>query len=154
MADEVLLCVIREIESNAAAHCAVLIGLSGAGPLFTQEVLEALNDGCQHQNPVVMPMSNPTARMECTAEQAQRYTGGRAVFASGSPQDDQEWNGATIASTQANNMCAPCAARVYCVSTCCTNLGHPSHAVNGFEAMEHSSITTQLRKASEPCSQC
>jgi malic enzyme len=82
----------------------VLIGLSGAGRLFTPQVLEALNEGCPHQNPVVMPMSNPTARMECTAEEAQRHTGGRAVFASGSPQDDQEWNGETIASTQANNM--------------------------------------------------
>jgi malic enzyme len=100
---------------------AVLIGLSGAGRLFTQEVLEALNEGCQHQKPVVMPMSNPTARMECTAEQAQRFTAGRAVFASGSPQDDQEWNGERIASSQANNMCVPLIGTSFfcCAAECC-----------------------------------
>jgi malic enzyme len=74
--------------------------------LFTDEVLEALNEGCEDQRPVVMPMSNPTGRLECTAEDAQRCTDGRAVFASGSPQDDVEWEGETIASSQANNMCA------------------------------------------------
>jgi malic enzyme len=98
---------------------AVLIGLSGAGKLFTKEILEAFSEGCQHQAPVVMPMSNPTGRMECSAEEAQLHTGGRAVFASGSPQEDVEWNGQTIASTQANNMCVlhacalpPCSVRL------------------------------------------
>lgn len=95
----------------------MLIGLAGAGPLFTQEVLEAMDDGCQHQAPIVMAMSNPTAKMECTAEEAQRYTGGRAVYASGSPQDDVMWEGKRIASTQANNMCGhllvPCGGRRY-----------------------------------------
>lgn len=86
---------------------AVLIGLAGAGPLFSQEVLEAMNEGCQHQAPIVMAMSNPTAKMECTAEEAQKYTDGRAVYASGSPQEDVLWEGRRIASTQANNMCAP-----------------------------------------------
>ena len=85
---------------------AVLIGLAGAGPLFTREVLEAIDEGCQHQAPIVMAMSNPTAKMECTAEEAQRHTSGRAVYASGSPQEDVMWEGKRIASTQANNMCA------------------------------------------------
>ena len=87
--------------------CAVLIGLAGAGALFTPEVLEAVNEGCQHQAPIVMAMSNPTAKMECTAEEAQKHTDGRAVYASGSPQEDVLWEGRRIASTQANNMCAP-----------------------------------------------
>ena len=86
---------------------AVLVGLSGAGPLFTPEVLAAMSENCPDFPPIIMPMSNPTAKMECTAEQAQRYTNGRAIFASGSPQANVEWKGQTIASGQANNMYAP-----------------------------------------------
>ena len=68
----------------------MLVGLSGAGKLFTPEVLSAMNDNCPHM-PIVLPMSNPTSKMECTSEEAQRYTNGRAIYASGSPQLDVEW---------------------------------------------------------------
>lgn len=63
-----------------------LIGLSGAGPIFTPSVLKAMGD--INERPLVFPMSNPTHRMECKALDAQRQTQGRAIFASGSPQDD------------------------------------------------------------------
>jgi malate dehydrogenase (decarboxylating) len=90
----------------------VLIGLAGCGRLFTEEVLTTVNALCEHQQPIIMPMSNPTAKMECTSEEAQLFTGGRAIFASGSPQDDVEYEGQIIASSQANNMCAPPAAQL------------------------------------------
>ena len=51
----------------------VLIGLAGAGKLFTEEVLQLM--GQHNERPVIMPMSNPTHRMECNAREAQAATG-------------------------------------------------------------------------------
>jgi len=46
----------------------VLIGVSGQGGVFTQDVCKAMSANCDR--PVIMPMSNPTAKAECTAEDA------------------------------------------------------------------------------------
>lgn len=80
----------------------ILIGLSGVGGLFNDEVLQAMNDNCSSP-PVIFPLSNPTSRSECTAEQAQAATGGRAIFASGSPFPDVLVDGKMVASSQCNN---------------------------------------------------
>ncbi len=70
-------------DAVAAVRPAVLIGVSGQPQTFTEPVLRAM---ARHsERPVVFALSNPTAKSECTAEQAYRWTGGRAVFASGSP---------------------------------------------------------------------
>ena len=42
-------------------------------------------------------------RSECTAAQAQAATGGRAIFASGSPFPDISVGGEEVASSQCNN---------------------------------------------------
>ncbi|KAL2629648.1 hypothetical protein R1flu_014334 [Riccia fluitans] len=82
----------------------VLMGLSAVGGLFTQEVLEAMKlSDCPR--PAIMPMSNPTSKAECTAEQAFKHVGPHIVFASGSPfQDVDLGDGKTGHVNQGNNM--------------------------------------------------
>jgi len=83
----------------------ILIGLSACGGLFSEDVLKAMNEN--ESPPIIFPLSNPTSRSECTAEQAQAATGGRAIFASGSPFPDVEIDGDLIASSQCNNSSLP-----------------------------------------------
>ena len=62
--------VVMQVKPN------VLIGLAGAGKLFTEEVLTLM--GQHNERPIIMPMSNPTHRMECNAREAQAATGAHA----------------------------------------------------------------------------
>jgi len=80
----------------------VLVGVSGQGGAFTEPVIRAL--AAYQQRPVVFALSNPTANAECTAEQAYRWSGGRAVYASGSPFAPVELDGRTFVPGQGNNV--------------------------------------------------
>ena len=62
---------------------AVLIGTSTVAGAFDQGVIEALCRGCER--PIVLPLSNPTALAEVTPENLLRWSGGRALVATGSP---------------------------------------------------------------------
>jgi malate dehydrogenase (oxaloacetate-decarboxylating)(NADP+) len=80
----------------------VLIGATGQGGSFTQEVIEKM--ASYHKRPIIFALSNPTDRAECTAAQAYEWSEGRAVFASGSPFKPVEYNGKTIKPGQGNNV--------------------------------------------------
>jgi malate dehydrogenase (oxaloacetate-decarboxylating)(NADP+) len=78
-----------------------LIGVSGQARLFTRPAVEAMAE--VNPRPLVFALSNPTSRAECTADEAYRWTGGRAVYSSGSPFPAVELDGRRFEPSQTNN---------------------------------------------------
>jgi len=78
-----------------------IIGVAAVGGTFTPEVLQTMAQ--INRQPIVFALSNPTSQAECSAEEAYRHTGGRALFACGSPYDKVTLDGKTFVPRQGNN---------------------------------------------------
>ncbi len=72
-----LLDVVRNAQPD------ILIGVSGQRGLFTEEIIREMHKHCKR--PIVMPLSNPTSRVEATPQEIITWTDGKALVATGSP---------------------------------------------------------------------
>ena len=90
------------VEAVEALRPTAIIGVSTVPKLFNREVIEAMAK--INERPIIFPYSNPTSRSECTAEEAYRWSDGRAVFASGSPFPPVEIAGRRFVPGQGNNV--------------------------------------------------
>jgi malate dehydrogenase (oxaloacetate-decarboxylating) len=80
----------------------VLVGVTAKRGLFSAEILDPVAKNTDR--PVVLALSNPTAKTECTPEDVARATDGRGLMATGSPFAPLDWKGQVITTSQCNNL--------------------------------------------------
>jgi malic enzyme len=96
-----LLEVIQKVKPD------IFLGVTAVGGLFTEELVREM--ASHVERPIIFPLSNPTTKAECTAEQAFEWTDGRCIFASGSPFDAVSMDdGRTFYPSQCNNSKCAC----------------------------------------------
>jgi malate dehydrogenase (oxaloacetate-decarboxylating) len=93
---------INLMDTVRNAKLTVLVGVTAQPGLFGPEVLAAM--ASYDPRPVILALSNPTSRCECTPEDVARATDGRGLIATGSPFADLDWKGRTLVASQCNNM--------------------------------------------------
>ena len=90
------------VEAIESLKPTAIIGVSTVAKAFNQHVIEAM--ARINQRPIIFPYSNPTSHSECTAEEAYKWSQGRAIFASGSPFPPVLLDGKTYVPGQGNNV--------------------------------------------------
>lgn len=91
---------LQDVVRNA--HPTVLIGVTAQTGLFSEAILA---ETAKHsERPIVLALSNPTHKCECTPEAVWKVTDGKGLVATGSPFSPMDWKGRTLQASQCNNM--------------------------------------------------
>jgi malate dehydrogenase (oxaloacetate-decarboxylating) len=91
---------LAEVVANAKPT--ILIGLSTAAGAFDEAIVRSMADGVPR--PIIFPLSNPTSHSEADPADLARWTGGRALVATGSPFPPLEVDGRLVPVAQCNNV--------------------------------------------------
>jgi malate dehydrogenase (oxaloacetate-decarboxylating) len=91
-----LLDVVRRVGPHA------LVGVTGQPGLFTEEIVRA--QAAQVEQPIVLPLSNPTPRAEAIPADVLAWTDGAALVGTGSPFAPVDVAGRTVPIAQVNNV--------------------------------------------------
>lgn len=91
---------LLEVVKNV--HPTILIGVSAQPGAFTREVVELMASFVKR--PIILPLSNPTSRAECTPQDLYSWTQGRAVVATGTPFQPVLYQGKAHQIAQCNNV--------------------------------------------------
>jgi malate dehydrogenase (oxaloacetate-decarboxylating) len=92
---------ISLLETIENARPTILVGTSAAPGFFDESCVRAM--ARHNARPMIFPLSNPTPKCECTAEDALNWSDGRALVASGSPFEPVEYGGRRYRIGQCNN---------------------------------------------------
>ena len=92
---------VELLEVVRRTHPTVLIGTSTNHGAFTREVVEAVSAGVER--PIVLPLSNPTERIEAMPADVIAWSGGKALVATGIPVAPFDYEGTTFTIGQGNN---------------------------------------------------
>ncbi len=90
---------LHDVVANAKPT--ILVGVSGMPGLFTKELIETMYSNCRQ--PIVLPLSNPTSRVEGQPVDILRWTCGDAMVATGSPFDAVDMGDVHHEIAQCNN---------------------------------------------------
>ena len=79
----------------------ILIGTSSDHGAFTRRIIEAMSEGVER--PIVLPLSNPTERIEAMPADVIAWSKGRALVATGIPISPFDYDGTRFIIGQGNN---------------------------------------------------